>query len=285
MTAPTKIATHAANAEAAMERAAKKAPSDASPYPALPPQRAQAASASLQTSGSLQLYLRTVPTPLGPFSLYVDADGAVRCCLWQRSAPCDSAALEAEAQDVCARMQSRWYKSALVTVAGMWADDAGRASGAPGERAAELLRNYFNPPTAEAGRPEELERLLLQVPIVYPPTTVFTAQAWATLRHTVPCGEVISYKGLGIRVHKALGLPASTASAPRAIGVAMGSNPIPVIVPCHRVLSSTNSLHGYGLGLRFKAWLLRHEQADVAAHKLRIGEQEIAMVAKASRRS
>ncbi|KAG5476764.1 hypothetical protein CUR178_03949 [Leishmania enriettii] len=285
MAAQAKRAQHTANAKAAAKKASNRAPSFPASSSAMSKRRAQAASAALQRTESLPLYLRTVTTPLGPFSIYVDAEGAVRCCRWQRSAPGDAAALRREAQEVCAAMQSRCYKSALVAVAGVWADGAAGASEAPGGGAVALLRNYFNPPTPKAGQPEELERLLLQVPIVYPPTTVFTAQAWSTLRHTVPSGEIISYKGLGVRVHKALKLPASTAVAPRAIGVAMGANPIPVIVPCHRVLSSSNSLHGYGLGLRFKTWLLRHEQADVAADKLRVGEEENAVSTVASRRS
>ncbi|AYU79780.1 hypothetical protein, conserved [Leishmania donovani] len=284
MTAQAKLARRAPKAVAASKKAPKEAPSLPKSTSASPGQRAQAASAPLQSAESVQVYLRTVPTPLGPFSLYVDADGAVRFCHWRRSAPGDAAALCAEAQEVCATMQSRWYKRTPVTVAGVWADGADGASGLPGERAVTLMRNYFNPSTAKAGRPEELERLLLQVPIIYPPTSAFMAQTWATLRHTVPSGKTISYKGLGVRVNKALNLPASAAVAPRAIGVAMGANPIPVIVPCHRVLSSTNSLCGYGLGLRFKVWLLRHEQAGVAANKLRVGEEETAVSTAASRR-
>ncbi|CAG9576505.1 conserved hypothetical protein [Leishmania major strain Friedlin] len=281
MTAQAKLARRASKAVAASKKASKEAPCLPKSTSASPGQRAQAASALLQSTDPVQVYLRTVPTPLGPFSLYVDADGAVRFCRWQGSAPGDAAALFTEAQEVCAIIQSRWYKSTPVTVAGVSADGA---SELPGERAVTLMRNYFNPSTAKTGRTEELERLLLQVPIIYPPTTAFMTQTWATLRHTVPSGKTISYKGLGVRVNKALNLPASAAVAPRAIGVAMGANPIPVIVPCHRVLSSTNSLCGYGLGLRFKVWLLRHEQADVAADKLRVGEEETAVSTAASRR-
>ncbi|AIN99289.1 hypothetical protein LPMP_261770 [Leishmania panamensis] len=283
MTGQARLARRASKSVTAIKKASKKALSLPKSAFALPPQLKQAASAPLQSTNHMQLWLRTVHTPLGPFSLYVDADGAVRCCHWQRSMPGDAAALQTEAQEVCATMQSRWYKNATVTVAGVWADSADRVSGVPGESAVALLRDYFNPPTAKAGRPEELERLLMQVPIVYPPTTTFMAQAWATLRDTVPSGATISYKGLGVRVNKALHLPASAAVAPRAIGVAMGANPISVIVPCHRVLSSTNSLCGYGLGLRFKVWLLRHEQADVAADKLRVGEEENSVSTVASR--
>ncbi|CBZ28002.1 conserved hypothetical protein [Leishmania mexicana MHOM/GT/2001/U1103] len=284
MTAQVKLERRASKAVAAAKKASKAVPCLPKSTSASSRQRAQAASAPLGSTDPVQVYLRTVITPLGPFSLYVDAEGAVRFCHWQRSAPGDAASLYTEAQEVCATMQSRWYKSTSVTVAGVWADGADGGSELPGERAVALMRNYFNPSTAKAGRPEELERLLLQVPIVYPPTTAFMAQTWATLRHTVPSGKTISYKGLGVRVNKARNLPASAAAAPRAIGVAMGANPLPVIVPCHRVLSSTNSLGGYGPGLRFKVWLLRHEQAAIAADKLRVGEEETAVCTAASRR-
>ncbi len=48
-------------------------------------------------------------------------------------------------------------------------------------------------------------------------------------------------------------------SAVRAIGLANGSNPIPLIVPCHRVIGANGSLTGYGGGMWRKLWLLRHE--------------------------
>ncbi|KAG5501963.1 hypothetical protein JKF63_04233 [Porcisia hertigi] len=287
MSAHVRRARHAPKTLASLKK--NKTPSKAPPLrksvSASPKRRAKGGvSGHVRNTNWMRLYLRTVPTPLGPFSLYVDADGAVRCCGWQRSAPGDVAALHMEAQEVCARLESRWYKGIAVTTAGVWADGADVAPGIPGERAVALLTAYFNPLTERVGRPEELERLLLQVPIVYPPTTAFRAQAWETLRRSVPSGQTISYKGLGVLVNKALKRPASAAVAPRAIGMTMGANPIPVIVPCHRVLSSTSSLHGYGLGLRFKVWLLRHEQADVSADKLRVGEEENAVSTAASRR-
>ena len=55
----------------------------------------------------------------------------------------------------------------------------------------------------------------------------------------------------------------SSLVASRAVGLANGSNPISVIVPCHRVIGSDGSLTGYGGGLERKKWLLRHEGAAV----------------------
>jgi methylated-DNA-[protein]-cysteine S-methyltransferase len=66
-------------------------------------------------------------------------------------------------------------------------------------------------------------------------------------------GETVTYKDLAERT----GHP----KASRAVGTAMATNPIPIVVPCHRVLRSGGALGGYGGGLDTKAWLLRHEGA------------------------
>ncbi len=66
-------------------------------------------------------------------------------------------------------------------------------------------------------------------------------------------GETVSYKDLAERT----GHP----KASRAVGTAMATNPIPIVVPCHRVLRTGGGLGGYGGGLDTKAWLLRHEGA------------------------
>lgn len=69
----------------------------------------------------------------------------------------------------------------------------------------------------------------------------------------VPFGQTVSYKELADRT----GHP----KASRAVGTAMATNPIPVVVPCHRVLRTGGALGGYGGGLDAKVWLLRHEGA------------------------
>ncbi len=71
----------------------------------------------------------------------------------------------------------------------------------------------------------------------------------------VPYGQTVSYKDLAERT----GNP----NASRAVGTAMATNPIPIVVPCHRVLRSGGALGGYGGGLDTKVWLLRHEGALV----------------------
>jgi methylated-DNA-[protein]-cysteine S-methyltransferase len=78
----------------------------------------------------------------------------------------------------------------------------------------------------------------------------FQLRVWKTLC-TIPYGETISYGQLACRV----GNP----KAARAVGLANGSNPIPIIVPCHRVIGSDGSLTGYGGGLPIKRALLSLE--------------------------
>ncbi len=73
----------------------------------------------------------------------------------------------------------------------------------------------------------------------------------------IPRGQYLTYGD----VAKAIGKP----QASRAVGQALGHNPVPIVIPCHRVLGSDGSLHGYsgGGGIRTKAWLLRLEGASV----------------------
>ncbi|WP_119418848.1 methylated-DNA--[protein]-cysteine S-methyltransferase [Desertibaculum subflavum] len=82
--------------------------------------------------------------------------------------------------------------------------------------------------------------------------TPFQRDVWAALRN-IPAGETRSYGGLAVEI----GRP----KAVRAVGLANGSNPISIIVPCHRVIGSDGSLTGYGGGLPRKRWLLAHEGA------------------------
>jgi methylated-DNA-[protein]-cysteine S-methyltransferase len=79
--------------------------------------------------------------------------------------------------------------------------------------------------------------------------TPFQQEVWAELSR-IPYGETISYGELARRVGRPNG--------PRAVGQANGRNPIPIIVPCHRVLAS-NGIGGYGGGLKIKRALLAVE--------------------------
>jgi methylated-DNA-[protein]-cysteine S-methyltransferase len=84
--------------------------------------------------------------------------------------------------------------------------------------------------------------------------TPFQKRVWAALLE-IPCGETRSYADIARRIGK----PAAV----RAVGLANGSNPIGVIVPCHRVIGSDGSLTGYGGGIERKKWLLAHEGRQV----------------------
>lgn len=80
--------------------------------------------------------------------------------------------------------------------------------------------------------------------------TPFQERVWSELRR-IRCGETLSYGALAARL--------GDKNLMRAVGLANGSNPISVIVPCHRVIGADGSLTGYGGGLDRKAWLLKHE--------------------------
>lgn len=81
--------------------------------------------------------------------------------------------------------------------------------------------------------------------------TDFQRRAWRALQR-IPFGQTQSYRQQAER----LGNP----NAVRAVGQANSRNPIPIVVPCHRVIGIDGSLTGFGGGLRCKQWLLQHEQ-------------------------
>ena len=82
--------------------------------------------------------------------------------------------------------------------------------------------------------------------------TAFQDLVWAALRR-IPVGRTISYSGLAA----AIGRPKAT----RAVGLANATNPIPIVIPCHRVIGADGTLTGFGGGLDRKRWLLAHEGA------------------------
>jgi len=86
--------------------------------------------------------------------------------------------------------------------------------------------------------------------------TAFRRRVWEALRR-IPAGETRSYG----QIAAAVGAP----GAARAVGTACAQNPVAVVVPCHRVVGSDGSLHGYAYGLARKRQLLDAEAAGVAA--------------------
>lgn len=103
----------------------------------------------------------------------------------------------------------------------------------------ELLRRYF------AGEPVDFNSLALDLW-----GTPFQQEVWRGLL-TIPHGEVATYKELAVRIGRPL--------AVRAVGTANGQNPLPVIVPCHRVIGANGTLTGYRGGLQLKQELLQLE--------------------------
>jgi methylated-DNA-[protein]-cysteine S-methyltransferase len=93
------------------------------------------------------------------------------------------------------------------------------------------------------------ERVDFDLPLE-PAGTPFQRQAWTALS-TIPYGETISYGEQAMRL--------GDRNKSRAVGAANGKNPLPIVVPCHRVIGANGHLTGFGGGLDIKAWLLDHE--------------------------
>ncbi|NXX82915.1 MGMT methyltransferase, partial [Urocolius indicus] len=116
----------------------------------------------------------------------------------------------------------------------------------PLEHGLAWLQAYFSEPavTESLPLPPFHHPLLLQ--------DSFTRQVLWTLLRDVKLGEAVSYKQLA---HLA-----GNSRAARAVGGAMRSNPIPIIIPCHRVICSSGRSGNYGGGNLMKEWLLSHEK-------------------------
>jgi methylated-DNA-[protein]-cysteine S-methyltransferase len=135
-------------------------------------------------------------------------------------------------------------ESAGDVLIGIWLPDEKGTARSDGHDASPVLKDtatqleeYFARERTEFDLPMELDG------------TSFQKQVWAELSR-IPYGTTISYGELARRVGRPKG--------PRAVGQANGRNPIPIIVPCHRVVAG-NGLGGYGGGLPMKRFLLAVE--------------------------
>ena len=99
-------------------------------------------------------------------------------------------------------------------------------------------------------------RRKFEVPLE-PEGTKFQKKVWEALRK-IPYGETCSYKDIAVAVNEP--------NASRAVGAANGQNPISIIVPCHRVISSQGTLGGFAGGLPIKKALLELELAKLIFH-------------------
>jgi methylated-DNA-[protein]-cysteine S-methyltransferase len=101
------------------------------------------------------------------------------------------------------------------------------------------LQSYF------AGKLQAIDTIPVQTG-----GTPFQGGVWLALR-AIPAGTTLSYGRMASRL--------KCPRAVRAVGFANGSNPICIVIPCHRLIGSDGSLTGYGGGLERKRWLLEHE--------------------------
>lgn len=94
------------------------------------------------------------------------------------------------------------------------------------------------------------ERRTFDLPL-NPQGTDFQKQVWQALQK-IPFGTTMSYKQIAEMINNP--------RAVRAVGLANGKNPIPIIIPCHRVIAADGQLGGFSAGLWRKEWLLKHER-------------------------
>ena len=128
-------------------------------------------------------------------------------------------------------------------------------------RLCSLVRRYYGDATIEDGpAPASLKHSLkayfdgdvgaVQKIETAPAGTAFQREVWSALRQ-IPAGTTMSYGQLAEKLGRK--------GASRAVGAANGANPIPIVVPCHRVIGADGSLTGFASGLARKRWLLNHE--------------------------
>jgi methylated-DNA-[protein]-cysteine S-methyltransferase len=177
---------------------------------------------------------REVPTAA---AIQTEADGVITVAVRVLKTPIGALQVAASAECVLSialpRRRSeppieRWLRARFL-----------KRSATPALRAAFVqLREYF------AGKRRQFDLPL------DPAGTEFQQRVWQMVA-AIPYGETVSYGTIAARL--------GAAQKARAVGAAVGANPIPIIIPCHRVIGTDGALTGYGGGLRMKIWLLRHE--------------------------
>lgn len=171
---------------------------------------------------STVLYHAELGTPFGPLQLYASADGLRSVTLPNEDREIAEARLRR--QEASDRRELRLVEDVTVL----------------SEPLAQLTE-YF------AG-----ERRIFDLDLDHGGTP-FQSAVWAELAH-IPFGETRTYA----EIARAIGRPTAT----RAVGAANGTNPIPIIIPCHRVIGADGTLTGYGGGLPLKARLLAWERGE-----------------------
>jgi methylated-DNA-[protein]-cysteine S-methyltransferase len=173
-------------------------------------------------SNQLRLFLDNLHTPIGEMQIVADEEGNLRAIDWADIAGADH----------LARLDRLLRRS--------YGPDGYRLKSECNPHGLTLaMEKYF------AGELSIIDALPVKAK-----GTSFQRKVWDALR-TIPCGTTISYGKLAAQI----GQP----TAMRAVGLANGSNPVGVVVPCHRVIGANGSLTGYGGGMERKLWLLQHE--------------------------
>lgn len=175
----------------------------------------------------LEIHAATTESPIGPLTVAVRPEGVV--WLGRDVLPGEGTRVPPPKFDEEVKRHAR-------TLRWVWEEDADAT--AP---VIDALQRYFH------GDAEAFQTLP-----VAPVGTRFLMDVWEACAR-IPFGATRTYGELAAEV----GRPASA----RAVGTAMRRNPIPLIVPCHRVLPQSGGLGGYNGGTAIKAWLLGHEGA------------------------
>ena len=175
-----------------------------------------------QHTQSSAWFVEHIPTPIGTMVLLTDSAERVRALDWDDHLP------------RMVRLLQRQYSSSDIAL----------------DRYAERRR----PSAARKALEAYLDGNITALDDVGVETggTPFQRTVWAALRR-IPAGQTTSYGALASMIDRP--------RAMRAVGLANGSNPIGIIVPCHRVIGASGALTGYGGGLARKQWLLEHEGA------------------------
>lgn len=174
----------------------------------------------------MEIHATTMESPIGPLTIALRPEGVV----WVGRDGDDGP--HAEVPPLRFDREVGKY----VTVRWVW-EDVPDAT-AP---VADALRRYFH------GDPDAFAT----IPVA-PVGTAFQLKVWEAC-HRIPYGDTATYGALAAAVGKP--------QAARAIGGAMNRNPVPLIVPCHRVVGANGKLVGYGMGgTGVKQWLLEHER-------------------------
>lgn len=98
---------------------------------------------------------------------------------------------------------------------------------------------------------------------IKPKGTIFQIKVWNVLK-TIPYGKVVTYGDIAKKINSKM--------SSRAVGSANAHNPIPIIIPCHRVVGANNNLTGYSGGIENKIKLLKLEGIDIEKYKPPKGE-------------